>query len=130
MEDNKNAAKVVTSAMLGLDMETVLVGGKVYVISAPTIKTISGVGYYLSRFGNEETIGDFMRECVDMMDACKALSWFIQGDEGLADELANGTFDEVVAALETGVNMLGTRNFLMLSSLSRNVSGVIANQRR
>lgn len=123
-----NATKVVTSAMLGLDGETIIVNGKAYYVLPPTIKKIAGMGYYLSDFGDEERISDFIRKSGKVEDAARALSWLIQGDESLFDELSEGTLDEVCDGLETGINLIGTGNFLRLSALSKSVRSLTANQ--
>ena len=43
----KNAAKIVSSAVLGMDFRTAVINGKVYMIYPPTIHKIAGAGYYL-----------------------------------------------------------------------------------
>ena len=125
----KNASKVVTSAMLGLDGETIIVNGKAYFIFPPTIKKIAGMGYFLSDFGDEERMSDFIRKSGKVEDAAKALSFLIKGDYSLSDELGEGTLEEICDGLEIGLNLIGTRNFLRLSALAKNVRGLTANQR-
>lgn len=115
-----NGAKLVSSAILGLDWKNVLVGGRVYTISPPTIKRIAGAGLWLS-------VDDHAFK--DIGNVTKALSWFIQGDESLAEELSDGTMEEVVAALEVAVSMIGTQNFSKLSTLAKSVQRLIATPR-
>lgn len=125
----EKASKIVSSALLGMDGETILVNGKVYFVFPPTIKTLAGAGYYLSSFGDEKTIRDIMITLAQSMDACKALSWFIQGDEKLAEELSEGSVEDIVNALEVCTSLISTENFLKLSLLAKNVRNVIAKQR-
>ena len=125
----ENAARIVTGAMLGMDGETVEVGGRLYYIKPPTIKKIMGCGYYLTSFGDEKRVADYFREMSCMGDACKALSWLIQGDELLAGQLEEGTLDEVVDALERGLSLIDTKGFRKLSVLSRSVQSLTARQR-
>lgn len=124
----QNGAKLVSSALIGLDGETVVVNSKAYFVFPPTIKKIAGAGYYISKFGGEKTIGDILKMMSQSTDACKALSWFIQGDDKLADELSQGTIDEIVNGLEACIRLISTENFLRLSLLARNVRNVIAKQ--
>lgn len=127
MEDN-NAARLVSSAILGLDGETVIIADKAYFIKPPTIRKIAGAANALSGFGGKdvsETLG-LMR---DIGKACEALSWFITGDDSLSGELSQGTLDEVVNGLETAVGLLSIRDFQMLSTLSRSVQRLAANPR-
>ena len=126
--ENIEGARLVTAAMLGLDGDSIFVGGKCYFVKPPTIKKIVGCAHYMGSFGDEQSLGDYIRKLTDLGDICKALSWLIRGDETLAEELSNGTVDEIIEGVETGIRLIGTKNFIRLSVLSRNVSGLIAKQ--
>lgn len=129
--DMKNkGAKIIASAILGLDGETIVVNDKVYYISPPTIKKIAGAGVCFASFGDENTVGDYLRKIKDIGELCRALSWFIAGDTSLAEELSDGTLDEVVHGIEVAVSMIGVENFIKLSDLTRSVSNVIARPTR
>ena len=105
------ASKIVSAAVLGKDFETVFVNGKAYVIHPPTIHKIAGAGYYLSDLKDGITVMDMLRSLKDVDTASRALSWLIQGDETLHEELSHGTFDEVIEALATGLSMISAENF-------------------
>lgn len=124
----KNASKIINAAVLGKDFETVFVNGKVYVIYPPTIHKIAGVGYYLCDLKEAVTVMDMLRSLKDVEMASRALSWLIQGDENLCEELSAGTFDEVVEALATGLSMVSAENFYKLSVLAKNVALLTAKQ--
>lgn len=113
---------------MGKDFETVFVGGKSYVIFPLTIHKIAGAGYYLSDLKDSGTVMDMIRSLKDVETASRALSWLIQGDENLYEELSRGTFDEVVEALATGISMISAENFCKLSVLARNVALLTAKQ--
>lgn len=118
---------MISSAMLGLDIETVIVNGKPYIIKPPTIGVIAAAGNYLSEIGDGKTIGDVLRTMVGGAEnAAKALSCFIQGDDGLYEELKDGTYDEIIIGLEKAVSMLSAENFIRLSGLTRSVTNLIA----
>lgn len=125
----KDAAKLVSSALLGKDADTVEVGGHTYTIPAPTIKRIAGAGYYLSDFGSEKDVKDIVREFMLFDEWAKALSWFIAGDESLADKLSEGTLEEILNGIDKAVAMIGIGNFSTLSTLARNVKMTIAKQK-
>ena len=120
-----DGVKLVSSEVLGVAGETVIVGAKAYYLSPPTIRKIAGAGIYLSDLKGE-TLADMFRSMKDFGKAAAALSWFIQGDESLTEELSKGTLDEVITGLETAVMMLGIQNFQRLSTLSQNVGSLIA----
>lgn len=124
-----NAARLVTAALLGMDAETITVNGREYTIQPPTIKRICGAGYYLSDFGNEEVLNDIVRKMQHMEDLCKALSWLIQGDEDLSDELMEGTLTEIIGGIDVTIRLMDVRNFTKLSNLARNVKRTVAKQR-
>lgn len=116
--------------MLGLDGETIIVGGKVYYVEPPSIKKIVGCGYYLSDYGGEESLGDYLRKIKDLGSICKALSWLVVGNESKADDLMEGTMDEVISGIEVGMSLIGTANFPRLSVLSKSVQELIAKPSR
>lgn len=126
----KNASKIINAAVLGKDFETVFINGKVYVIYPPTIHKIAGAGYYLCDLKEAVTVMDMLRSLKDVEMASRALSWLIQGDENLCEELSAGTFDEVVEALATGLSMVSAENFYKLSVLAKNVALLTAKQRQ
>lgn len=127
--ENK-ASKIVNAAVLGKDFETVFVNSKAYVIHPPTIHKIAGTGYYLSDLKEDVTIMDMLRSLKDVGVASRALSWLIQGDENLSEDLSHGTFEEVVEALATGLSMISAENFYKLSVLAKNVAQLTAKQRQ
>ena len=126
----KNASKIINAAVLGKEFETVFVNGNVYVIHPPTIHKIAGAGYYLCDLKEAVTVMDMLRSLKDVEMASRALSWLIQGDENLSEELSAGTFDEVVEALATGLSMVSAENFYKLSVLAKNVALLTAKQRQ
>lgn len=125
-----NAAKMVSAALLGKDSETVKIAGIAYKIKSPTIKKIAGAGYWLADFGEEAKETDYIGELKSVDKVAKAVSWFIQGDEELEEELKKGTLGELLQALTAAMSMIGIQNFAMLSTLAKNVKMLIAKQRQ
>lgn len=119
-------AKLVSEALLGRDFVTVVVDGKAYTVHPPTIKRISGAASHLSCMGDEKTFADIVKSLSNLDEATKSLSWFIKGDESLNEELSNGTFDEVVQALELCFSMVSVECFTKLSVLAKNVAELTA----
>lgn len=124
--EEKNAARLVSSAILGIDGETVIIADKAYFIKPPTIRKIAGAANVLSGFGGKDA-KDTLSMMKDIGKACEALSWFITGDNSLTGELSHGTLGEVVRGLETAVGLLSIRDFQTLSTLSRSVQRLAAN---
>lgn len=108
-------------------MEVVFIGGKVYTIHPPTIRTLAGV-IHLMRESTGESIKDIIFN-MDLEGCCKALSWFIQGNEGLKDTFMDCPVSEVQEGLIKGFTLLDPKNFITLSALQRNVRSLIAKPR-
>ena len=127
----KDAAKIVASAVLGADAVNVIVNNKVYVVEPPTIRKLAGAGLWLSDLRPGDNVG--ISEVLKMLssdNAAHALSWFIAGDESLTEEFLDAPFEDVVLGIEAAYSLVSTVNFLKLSTLARNVAGLIARQKR
>ena len=123
------AAKMVAGAMLGLDFRTIVVNGTAYAIQPPTCERIAGAAYHLSDMEDCESLSDVVMRMKDIRKVCCALSWFIGGDESLADELMKGTLDENLEGLEIAYGMIDVRPFTKLSVLAKNVARLAAKQK-
>lgn len=122
-----NAAKIVSSAIIGMDFKTIVINGKPYVIMPPTIKKIAGAAYWLSDIQEAKTLKEMFMSINNAEALAHALSWFINGNDDLSEELANGTRDEVIEGLEAAYSLISTQNFIKLSILARNVANLTAN---
>ena len=124
--EEKNAARLVSSAILGIDGETIIIADKAYFIKPPTIRKIAGAANVLSLFGGSD-VKDSLSIMSDLGRECEELSWFITGDNSLSEELSHGTLGEVVDGLETAIGLLSIRDFQRLSTLSSSVQRLTAN---
>lgn len=126
----RNAAKIVSSAILGMDFKVIVVNNKSYVLTPPTIKKIAGASYYLSDIGQGNTIRELLLTINNAEAISHALSWFIKGDDSLFEELSKGTMNEIVDGLDTAYSLISTDSFLKLSVLAKNVANLTAKQRQ
>lgn len=124
-----NAAKIVSSAILGEDYKTVLVNGKIYVIKPPTIHKIAGAGLHLSNLNIAKDVSGFMDSLKDIGSVAYALSWLVDGSDDLYKEFSECTLEEVVSALSEAISLISAENFCKLSVLAKNVQKLIANQK-
>ena len=123
------AAKLVSDSIIGNDFRVVIVNEKSYVIYPPTIHKIAGAASYLSNLGKIETLEDVFQAMKDTPNASHALSWLINGNDDLYEELSNGAFDENVEALSVAFSLISAENFAKLSVLAMNVAKLAATQR-
>ena len=121
------ASKLISGAILGSDYKIAVVNGKSYKIYPPTIKKMAGCGQYLSDLNDGETIKEILEDVNDIGKLAHALSWIIDGSDGLSGEFEDATMEEVVDALATAYSLISVENFIKLSVLARNVSRLIAN---
>lgn len=126
----RNAAKIVSSAILGMDFKVIVVNNKSYVLTPPTIKKIAGASYYLSDIDKGNTIRELLLTINNAESISHALSWFIKGDDSLFEELSKGTMNEIVDGLDTAYSLISTDSFLKLSVLAKNVANLTAKQRQ
>lgn len=123
------ASKLVADAILGEDSVTIMVNGKTYCISPPTIIKLVKAAKYLNSFEDGKTLAEVLGMLKNLYDACKALSIFIQGDESISDELSKGTFEEVVNGLQTAYSLISIKDFQTLSILAKSAAMMIAKPR-
>lgn len=123
------ASKLVADAILGEDSVTIMVNGKTYCISPPTIIKLVKAAKYLNSFEEGKTLAEVLGMLKNSYDACKALSIFIQGDESISDELSKGTFEEVVNGLQTAYSLISIKDFQTLSILAKSAARMIAKPR-
>ncbi len=124
-----NATEVVNGAIIGMDFKIVVVNGKAYTVSPPTIHKISGAGYYLAKIGEGNTLKDLLWSLKDIGGASHALSWLIKGDDSLFEEFSQSPMDDVVNGIETAISLISAENFCKLSVLAKNVKMLTAKQR-
>ncbi len=124
-----DGARIVSSAILGMDFKVVVVNGKSYIVSPPTIRKLAGAGYWLSGIQGG-TIKDVLLSKENPEAFVHALSWFIQGDDSLFDELSEGTCQEISQALDEAYSLVSVENFIGLLGLARNVANLTAKPKR
>lgn len=123
------AARIVADAILKKDYKTVVVNNKAYTIFSPTIEVLAGVARHFSNLDNGDSLRDILMSFKDIKQACLALSWLIQKNEDLAEELSQGSFSEIVEALDEGLSLINVEDFIKLSTLVRSVLRLTAKQR-
>ena len=115
-------AKIISESIIGTDFRTVFVAGKAYTVYPPTIHKLSGAISCLAGVKEADNLKDVLLSLGESEAYSKALSWLITGDESLGEELANGTYEENVDALDEALSMIDSKVFLKAVSLARNVS--------
>lgn len=120
---------MIADAMTGHDYVTVIIAGKAYTVTPPTIRRISGAASHLSCIGDEKTFGEVIRSMSNLNESAKALSWLIEGNESLWERLADGTLDEIATALEECLSLISVEGFTKLSVSAKSVAELTAKPR-
>lgn len=122
-------AKIISKSVIGSDFRTIFVSGKAYTVYPPTIHRLAGAISYLSDVKEADNLRDVLLSLGESEAYSKALSWLIAGDESLSEELAKGTYEENVNALDEALSMIDSKVFLKAASLAKNVSLLAAKPR-
>lgn len=122
-------AKIISKSVIGSDFRTIFVSGKAYTVYPPTIHRLAGAISYLSDVIEADNLRDVLLSLGESEAYSKALSWLIAGDESLSEELAQGTYEENVNALDEALSMIDSKVFLKAVSLAKNVSLLAAKPR-
>lgn len=121
------ANKLITAAFLGKDAHTIYVNTIPYKIKPLTIKKIVGMGFFLDGISDCE---NGLKEAFSALGKAdrmaEALSWAIQGNSDLKEELMEGTIEELVVGLSAAYSTISPKSFTTLSALTRNVATLIA----
>lgn len=125
------ASKLISDAIIGGDYTLVYVNNKAYPVSPPTIKKLAGAISCISELDFTEggTIKEMLLSAKDCKAYAQALSWLVNGDISLSEELCDGTFEEVVDALSSALDLVGINPFLKAASLTRSASLLAASPR-
>lgn len=118
----------IKDAILG-NGKKISVNDKEYVLKPPNVKRITGAAKYLSELEGGETFKDAVEQMKSVQSACYALSWFIQGDGELAEELSRGTLTDIVGGLSKAIQMISIRDFATISMLAKSLERMAANPR-
>ena len=124
--NKKDGAMMIESAIIGLDYKTVIVNDKSYIIEPPTIAKIAGASYWLCDYGEGTTLRDILKCLSKAENLAKALSWLIQENDELSEELAKGSLTEIVDGIEAGFSMIEATNFMRLSALQKSARLLVA----
>ncbi len=124
-------AKLISEAILGYNIKVVVVNNKRYTIKPPTIRVLAGAGYELCDFSvpdRDATYGDILKTLGNARKLAAGLSWFVNGDGSLTDELSAGTLNELAKALEAAYNMVDVRDFTKAVGIAKFVAELTAKQ--
>ena len=124
--NKKDGAMMIASAIIGLDYKTVIVNDKSYIIEPPTIAKIAGASYWLCDYGEGTTLRDILKCLSKAAKHAKALSWLIQENDELSEELAKGSLTEIVDGIEAGFSMIEATIFMRLSALQKSARLLVA----
>lgn len=130
----ENGSKLVSDAILGTDLKYVTVGGRVYALKPPSIKVILMAIRHLSkvRVGSELTKLTIMAEYErNTKHIARALAVLVSHKDGwrsrrMAKQFYDGTYEELLAAFQVLVGMMGGDAFFGLAQLAKSLNQIAA----
>lgn len=130
LRDMNKGARLVADAVLGEDFKVVVLGGKAYKVSPPTIATICKGIQYLSLI-DKTTSGkeDLEKVRNDLENILKGLSVFVFGSADIYKEIDGATLHELREALETVVKFISAEDFFVCAALAESVARMAATPR-
>ncbi len=127
LRDMNKGASLVADAVLGEDFKVVVLGGKAYKVSPPTIATICKGIQYLSLI-DKTTSGkeDLEKVRNELENILKGLSVFVLGSADRYEEIEGATLHELREALETVVKFISAEDFFVCAALAESVARMAA----
>ena len=131
------AAQLVSEALLGLDVKTVILGGKAYEVKAPTIKTMClGLNEWAKIDLNlkDQTNLSLVTQIPEISKhQLKGISRFIEIDTRLADKIYNEWInndpsvsqDEIDIAVDTILSLIDKEKVFRSAQLSLSAAKII-----
>ncbi len=125
----KEAAKVVSSSIIGADFKLIDVGSQTYVLKPPTIRRMAGAINALCGIdvSDAPTLRELFLSFKDAEAYSKALSWLINEDESLVEELNKAPIEEVIDGVIAGFDMTG-QSFMKAVGLLKSVRKLAARE--
>ncbi|WP_308547737.1 hypothetical protein [uncultured Parabacteroides sp.] len=129
------AVKNISELLFGNYGKTIIIGGKVYVIKAPTIKVIVRSTQYLSKVDIKDnaTVQELMKIVSEHSeDIIKGLSCLVAGDtydykqkvERISKEMLSGTHAELLQAYFIAFELIVGRDFFAVCQLAMELANL------
>ena len=130
----EEASKIVSDAILGKDLRFVVIGGETYAVRPPSIRVLLKAVAYLSRVkvsDNHTRVSILSEHSPNTKFIVMGLAVLINGADDwkahkIAKRLKNGTYEELLKAFESIVNLLGGEDFFALAQLAKSVRKIVA----
>lgn len=129
-------SKNISELLSGTYGKTIVVGGTVYVIKAPSIKVIMRATQYLSKVDLPEngTVRELMKVApVNLENIVKGLSFLVVGDvpnyqkraESLERQMLSGSKEELLQAYFVAFELITGRDFFVVCQLAMELANLI-----
>jgi hypothetical protein len=116
----------------GMTAQAVTVGDKEYALHLPSIVSIQKVAEYLAEMVvpemNNKTLDEAVRMMTNSKMMARCVSFIIQGDETLTEELESGSVDELQEVIIL-YHQMTIRSMMTLKALAHNIGKLIGKQK-
>lgn len=116
----------------GMTAQAVTVGDKEYALHLPSIVSIQKVAEYLAEMVvpemNNKTLDEAVRMMTNSKMMARCVSFIIQGDETLTEELESGSVDELQEVIIL-YHQMTIRSMMTLKAQAHNIGKLIGKQK-
>ncbi len=96
---------IKSSSELGLNCQTVFIGGEGYVINNPSVKAVEEACRCVSQMSNgDDPNAVQLMSCATLL--AEGLSWLIAGNDSLKDKLSECPMKDIVVAWAESINVI------------------------
>lgn len=129
------AAKVVSDAILGIDVKYISLHGKVFSVKPPSLKTVLMAIHHLSEVDvadNQNVLSVLFNQEKSVKALARAIAIILRGGDGIGTWwlarwiMRNTSFKEVKEVFEQVIPLLGGADFFAIASLSKNCRKIAA----
>lgn len=102
--------------------KAVFVGGKVYVMKAPTIRRIMRASVMFSEVGEIENVWDSKTRVNVIKGLSRMIADRIEDEEEIAEALLEGTDEEIREAMEAALSLIVNKDFFVYAGVAREMT--------
>lgn len=122
MTMNDNSKKMMAELLSGEYGKAVFVGGKVYVMKAPTIRRIMRASVMFSEVGEIENVWDSKTRVNVIKGLSRMIADRIEDEEEIAEALLEGTDEEIREAMEAALSLIVNKDFFVYAGVAREMT--------
>lgn len=119
---NENNQKIMSELLSGEYGKAVLVGGKVYIIKAPTIRRIMRASAMFSDVGEIDSTLDVEARMSVIRGLSRLIAENERDEKSIIEALMDGTDEEIREAMEVALSLIVNKDFFVYAGVAREIA--------